>query len=452
MQDTGRASTFSGQVIVLFGTQVFGAGVGIINGILIARLLGPALKGDYAFIVLLPATAIVLVQLGLPHAFGYFAARGQTLGIVGKSVLLTAVLSAVAIAGALVLLPLIGEAFPSGIGLLQVALAFTVLPLALNVTFTTGIVLGRKAVRWYAAVNSAYPIATTVLLAVILGGFGPSVNGALVVYLIAATIQSVGFAVGARHAAAANSPAEPVSYRELFGYGLTYYPASIAGFFSYRADIYLIAFLIADPSASIGYYTLAVGLAEMVFFFPRAVSALFFPHVAGAPREESNRQVAMVCRITIIVTSMVAVSLVPAAAVLIGVLLPAFGPSFPPLLLLLPGVVSLSASSVLGGFVTGIGRPGIHSFGNVISFVVNIIANLILIPVFGIVGAAAASLISYSLSALLLTAIAARFAGASVTEFWIPRVSDVRFAVVTGIGLVRRLRDASQRRADSVGP
>ena len=58
----------------------------------------------------------------------------------------------------------------------------------------------------------------------------------------------------------------------------------------------------------------------------------------------------------------------------------------------------------------------------------NIIANLILIPLFGIVGAAAASLVSYSLSSLLLTLAAARFSRTSVADFWVPRVSDVRFA------------------------
>ncbi len=94
--NSGRASTFSGQVLVLFSTQIFGAGIGIINGILLARLLGPAAKGDYTFIVLLPASAIVLVQLGLPQAFGYFAARAQTIGIFGKSVALAAALSLVA--------------------------------------------------------------------------------------------------------------------------------------------------------------------------------------------------------------------------------------------------------------------------------------------------------------------------------------------------------------------
>ena len=62
----------------LSGRKSSAPGIGIINGILLARLLGPAGKGDYYILVLVPATAMVLLQLGLPQAFNFYAARGQT--------------------------------------------------------------------------------------------------------------------------------------------------------------------------------------------------------------------------------------------------------------------------------------------------------------------------------------------------------------------------------------
>lgn len=439
MQDASRGDTFSGRVMVLFGTQVVGAAVGIINGILLARFLGPAGKGDYYILVLVPATAVVLLQLGLPQAFGFFAARGKTVGIVAKAFVLTTALSLAALVAVVALLPLLRDAFLHGIGPDQILFAFLAFPLALNATFTTGIAMGRQAVRWYAGINMVCPIAWTVLIVVILGGLGPSVNGAIAAYLIVSSIQTAGFAIAAMRVAAVNTEGAPVSYRELFGYGLPFYPGSLAGFFSYRADAYLIAFLVTDASEQLGYYSMAVGLAEMVFFFPRAVSILFFPHVAGAPREESDRQVALVSRVTILVTGAFAVLLIPAAAMMIQLILPAFAPSLLPLVVLLPGVVALSVANVVSGYLTGIGRPGITSSISVISLVVNIVANLILIPSFGIVGAAVASLVSYSLSSLLLTAVAGRESGASVARFWIPRISDVRFAVTTIASLVRRV-------------
>ena len=447
MSASDRGGSFSGRVLVLFGTQVFGAGVGIINGILLARLLGPALKGDYYILILLPATAMVVLQLGLPQAFSFFSARGRTLGIVSKTVILTAALSGGAYLVLVAVMPFLREAFLRGIGLEEILVAFIALPLALNATFTTAIVTGRQAVRWYAAVNMTYPVVSTVLLIVILGGLGPSVNGAIAVYLAAASVQTIGFAIGARHVSRAVQQAESVSYRGLFGYGLPLYPGSLTQFFSARVDAYLIAWLIADPSAPLGYYSMAVGLAELVFYFPNAVATLFFPHVAESSRVESDSQVALVSRVALIVTATVAAALVPAAVVMIYLVLPAFTQSLPALFILLPGVVALSTTKVVNGYVTGIGKTAISSYVNIFAFTLNVIVNMLLIPQFGIAGAATASLISYTTSALVFSTIAARITKTRMADFWIPRRSDVRFIASTTAGLVRRVLGAVVVRA-----
>jgi len=438
MQDTNRGSAFLGRAAALFGSQVFGAGLSVVNGIMLARVLGPAAKGDYYILVLMPATALVLLQLGLPQAFGFFAARGQTASMMTKALALTTASSLAALAGLAMVLPLIRDALSLTIRVEQILLAFLAFPLAVHATFSTAIVMGRLAVRWYAGVNVVRGIATTALLVVIVGGPGLSVNSAVAVYVISSAIQTVGFAIGAGRVRPVDERAQPVSYRELLGYGLPYFPGSLAWFFSYRVDAYLIAFLLTNASEPLGFYTLAVGLAEMVYFFPRAVSTLFFPHVAGSNREQSDSQVGLVSRVTILVTGAVAILMIPAAAVMIGLILPAFGPSLAPLFVLLPGAVALSGASVVSSFLAGIGRPGITSSIALLALGINIVANLILIPRYGIIGASTASLMSYSLTAFLLTAAAARLTRTSIIDFWLPRVSDLRYLFATTAGILRR--------------
>lgn len=447
MQDEGSARTFSGRAVVLFVAQIFGAVVGIVNGILLARLLGPAGKGDYFLLVLLPATMMVLLQLGLPHAFQFYSARGRTAGMLSKASVLTTLLSLAGLVGVIVLMPLLSDLFPPYVGSQQILFAFLALPVALYATYATGIVMGRQAVRWYAGVNMLIAPATTVLLVVVLGGLGLSVIGAVAVYLIAWSIQAIGFAIGARRVTTSITSAETVSYRELLRYGLPLYPGTLTQFFSYRVDGYLIALLIAHPSEFLGYYSMAVGLAELVFFFPNAVSTLFFPHVAGSLREDSDRQVAMVSRVTFLVTGVVALLMIPAAIGMIWILLPAFIPSIPPFLVLLPGVVALSVTKVVSGYVSGIGKPAITSGVIVCAFVLNVIANLVLIPRFGIVGASAASLVSYSVSSIVFTVVAARLTKTSIAAFWIPRGGDVRFTVLASVDLLGRVRDAARDHA-----
>jgi O-antigen/teichoic acid export membrane protein len=435
-----RGARFSGRVGVMFGTQILGAAIGIVNGILLARLLGPAGKGDYYLLVTLPATAVVLIQLGLPGAFEYFTARGQSARLIRRSFVLTALLSAIVYTVVVALLTLLEGTFLHGVDVGLLLFVFLAVPLGLLATFSSAIVLGRQAVRLFAAVKLSYPLAATVLIIVILGGYGASVANAIVVFVIVATINAVAYLVAAVLTSRTVPLPSVAPYRQLIRYGLQFYPGSLAGYFSYRSDVYLIALMMASPSAPLGYYSMAVGLAEMIFFFPNAVSSVFFPHVAGSSREDADRQVAPICRATLLISGFFAVLMVPAAGVLFAVVLPGFDQSIPPLLVLLPGVVALSGANVVGGYVTGIGQPGVNSVVSVIAFVVNVVANLLLIPRFGIVGAAAASLISYSLSSLLLTAVAARYSRTPLTQFWIPRVGDVRYLAGTSVSLARRVQ------------
>jgi O-antigen/teichoic acid export membrane protein len=433
----------------MFGTQVFGAAVGVINGIILARMLGPAGKGEYYLLILLPGTAMVLLHLGLPAAFRFFAARGQTHGIVTKSLVLTTLLTGGACLVGLAVLPIVQTAFLRGIPGEVVLIALLALPLSLHATFSAAVVVGRQAVRMYAAVNSLYPLVWTVLLIVVFVLLGLSVAAAIAVYLIVKLFQTLCFALAAVRVSRAVERPTPAPYRDLLRYGLRAYPESLAAFFNYRIDAYLIALLIANPAESLGYYSMAVGLAEIVLFVPKAVSDIFFPQVAGSNRVDANRHVALVARVTLLLASVGAVVFIPAATIMIWFVLPAFVPSLTPLLVLLPGIVALGAGTVAGGYLTGIGKPGITSMVTLVSVAVNVAANLLLIPRIGIVGAAAASLVSYSVSSVLLTVVAAHHSGLPVRQFWLPRASDIRFVAATVISLVNRVSTRGRdRRAD----
>ena len=444
MEEGDQAEKFSGRVVIMFGTQVLVAAVGVINGIFLARLLGPTGKGDYYLLILLPTTMMVVLYLGLPQAFQYFAARGQTAGLIKRSFAFTGTLTLLGFAIVLVLLPVLLDKILHVLDVGMVLLAFLALPLLLEAPLTAAIVIGRQAIRAYAAVYIAQPVTNTLLLIVLVGVMGLGVPGAVAVFVGVAIVNNIGFLLAAMHVARGVPKPGIAPLRELVSYGLRYYLGGLGSFFSYRTDTYLIALLLANPAESLGYYSMSVALAEMIFIFPKAVATVFFPHVAGSVREDADRQVAMVSRVSLLVCTVFALLLVPCAVVMIWAVLPAFQPSIVPFLILLPGVVALSGANVVGGYITGIGRPGIDSIVSVIGLVVNIAVNLVVIPQFGIIGAAATSLLSYTLSSLLLTAVAARFSGVPLWRFWIPTPADVRFVLTTSTGLVRRMRSGAR--------
>jgi O-antigen/teichoic acid export membrane protein len=420
--------------------------MGIFNAILVARVLGPVSKGDYYLLLQPPATFMVLLQLGLPAAFSFHAARGQVRGVVAKALTLVAVLSLVAFILAWVLLPSLRRTFLPGLEPALIFFALCGVPLLLLSNFTSSILIARQAIRWYAAVSIAQSLGASFLFVLIVGVIGLGVTGAIAAFLMYSSIAAVGFLLGTRRVVASTSSPGPVTYRELLRYGLPLYPGSLSSYFSSRADVYLLAALLVDSAAAVGYYSLAVGLAEMVFLLPSSVNAVFFPHVAGSSRAESDRQAPMVSRVTLLLTAGTAVALAPLGTALVSILLPAFKPSLPALYVLLPGVVALSVNNVVSAYVAGLGLTAVMSVVNIAAFLLNIAMNLVLIPSFGIVGASAASLVSYTASSVATTFIAAHLARAPWLDFWIPRSSDLRFAATTLVQLARRMLGRSASR------
>jgi O-antigen/teichoic acid export membrane protein len=108
---------------------------------------------------------------------------------------------------------------------------------------------------------------------------------------------------------------------------------------------------------------------------------------------------------------------------------------------LLPGVVALSFSKILANDIAGRGNPGINSQQSTIAFVVNVIANLILIPRLGVVGAALATSLSYSLLTILKLFVYIRIAQVSWRDVLLLNREDWR-----RLGMASRLVMAKVRR------
>jgi O-antigen/teichoic acid export membrane protein len=412
--------------------------MGIINGILLAGLLGPTGKGDYALVILLPATIVVFAQLGLPQAFGFFAAQNKTRRLVATAIALATGLALIALLVTAQFMPWIRETFLRGPDLGQILLGLAIVPFSLAATFLNSIVVGRQAVRWNLTAALGVSFSATALLIVLVGVGSMGVDGAIVTYMASNLIHFAILVVGALAVTAiVGAEITRVGVRQLLRYGLPLYPGQLTSFFSYRFDVMLLAAILADPSTAVGYYTMAVSMAGMAFFFPHAVSRLFFPHVAGTTREAADRQLPIVARVTLLVTGLAALALVPASILLIVVVLPDFRPAIEPLLILLPGLVALSVGEVAKGYLTGLGRTGTVSIVSFSTFVLNVVINLALIPVLGIVGAALASFVSYIATAAAFAAIAGRLSGNRFMRFWLPTMDDIRYTIST-VGIIGR--------------
>jgi O-antigen/teichoic acid export membrane protein len=89
-------------------------------------------------------------------------------------------------------------------------------------------------------------------------------------------------------------------------------------------------------------------------------------------------------------------------------------------------------------YLGGRGQPGKISMAASVALVSNIGANLVLIPMYGIVGAALSSVVSYTTLAVLVVLMASRVSGVSPASLCIPKPSDAAQLATSSLTIARR--------------
>ena len=420
----------------MFVTRIARFVAGVVTSFLLARILLPEGRGQYALLVLVPGMLVALGQFGT-SSLSFFAGRGGSVAqLRAHALLLTVGLSVLLVGGTLVLLPWLTSSVlePAPRDLLFVSLA--AVPFQFLATMSGSVLIGRQRFRVYNVILIGQAVLMLALVVVLVLVLRLGVAGAVWAYVSTAVLASIAVTAELwRAVGEASDPGAPVSLPQILGYGMRIYPASVAGYFSYRADVLILSALLGD-AAVIGLYAFAVSLAELTFFVPDAVSTVFYPRVAGMQREAADASAPQVARFTVLITILAVVVLIPVALVAILVIVPDYLGSMLPFLVILPGIVALSSAKVLAGYISGLGLPLSVAGATGASLVLNIVANLLLIPWLGIVGASLASVLSYTTQAVVLALIAARLSRRRAADYLLPTGAEVR-RLVDG---VRELR------------
>jgi O-antigen/teichoic acid export membrane protein len=439
------ATPFARRIAGVFATRVVRFVLGFATSFLLARILGPSGRGAYYLVSLTPTTLATLGQFGLPSAMSFFAGRGRsTRGLQVVALFLSIGLSLALLLGTLAALPWLEQTILKAAPDDLLRLALFSLPFQFLASFAGAILIGRQVMRNYNVILVLQSVLTLVLIVLLVGVLGMGVFGAVLANLILAGAAAAATMNELRRLNRGDPDAAKrpvVRVGELVAYGAKIYPASITSFFSYRADVFLLSALLGDPRP-IGLYSLAVSMAELTFFVPDSVSTVFFPHVAGSERRDADSMAPVVTRFTVLITSLSVLGLIPAAFAAVYLIVPNFSASIPAFLIIMPGIVALSISKILSSYIGGLGMPLRVALASGAALILNLAANLILIPIFGFVGAAIASLISYSAHAIMLVTIASGLSRRPALSFLIPTRAEWT-RLISGIREVYAMRRAS---------
>jgi O-antigen/teichoic acid export membrane protein len=218
---------------------------------------------------------------------------------------------------------------------------------------------------------------------------------------------------------------------------------NIFQFLNLRFDHVLVAML-AGLSAA-GVYLIASRVAEAIIQVASASGTLLFPHVARG-RSQDTSLTERTVRLTLVVVLILAAGVFVAASPVLTI---AFGAEFErgatALRILVLAMLPLTLVRLLAGDLKGRGRAGLVSLGTALGLIASVSLNLLLIPTYGVEGAALASLAAYAAAAAVLV-----FAYRAVTNrdprCLVPRLSDAT-ALVIQAGLLLQ-RHAAPRRAN----
>jgi O-antigen/teichoic acid export membrane protein len=180
-------------------------------------------------------------------------------------------------------------------------------------------------------------------------------------------------------------------------------------------------------------------VAELLWFVSSSLTQAVYGRIGTPDRAQAARTTLRVVHLSLLALLAVAPLVWAAAALLLPRVLGAdYAQSVPLVALLLPGVLAFGGASALSAYFTNhAGQPRVPAQVAALSLGINAALSLLLIPQFGMNGAALAASTSYALTVALLLQRFRRHAGLSWRQVLVPELALLR---QDGRALLRALR------------
>jgi O-antigen/teichoic acid export membrane protein len=188
-----------------------------------------------------------------------------------------------------------------------------------------------------------------------------------------------------------------MEWRRSMAYGLRDFGGIVSDFTTMRLDQLMLGAMAS--SAALGLYVIAVRLSEMTTMLAGAVADALLPEVAATARtgNPTEQLLGRSLRLTIYSHLILLVPVLLAAPMALRKIFgESFLPAAPALRWLLIAAAVWSAGAIVISGLQGLGHPGLSTIARLAAAVVTVVGLLVLLPRWGVTGAAIASLIGYS--------------------------------------------------------
>jgi len=385
----------------VLGSNLFILTNNLLISILIARTLGPVGKGLFESIFIIPLLAISLAEMGISRSIIYYIGKKTFKNEIILSALLILLLatSIIAIVLSILLFVIFKD---TSITLQYIFILLIGIPFRLFVIYCRGFFLGNEKLKEANLLQWLPVFIYLIILSVFLVTHSFTIQNGLISFTLSSIIVAIIAWKKAYYKQIIKLKEGRVIIFKLLKLGLLFSVAIFILFLNYRIDILILKQL--STFKQIGIYTLGVSLAEQLWQLPAAIGIVMISRsVNSTDYNKLNKEVAIVLRLSFLVLFFGSIFLFFAAPLLIDFF---YGQAFSETILvvrvLLPGILLFSIISIIGNTFAGIGKAIVIIKIFLPVLILNILFNIIFIPIYGAIGAAMATNISYTTGAIIL--------------------------------------------------
>lgn len=421
---------FIKNVLFTLVSSIFVMVMNFVVSIILARTLGPTGQGIYAICILFPMTILTFTNLGISRSSIYHIGKKKYNfnDLLSNIITLNLVIIIISLLVGFFILIVFGNELFAHVPLNLLLLGLLLLPLQATLFQSIyGIILGVQKIKIYNLLYIIQNASLFIFIVLLVLFLGKNIFGGILANIISLVITT-SLAIYLTHrffgfGKKFSFNKEIINSLVIFGFKINL--GAAVSYMHLRVDTFILNAILLPES--VGYYAIAVGIAELLGTFSGNVSTVLYPKVAAMKDEESKNQFTpIVSRNNLLITFMGSLLILFFSQWLIVLLYSnEYLPSVQPLQILLIGVIFISVERILTNDLIARGKAMINVYVTSAMLIVNIILNLILIPKYGINGAALSTSVSYTLAFFLIMYFYSKISGNKVSDIIIPKYSDL---------------------------
>lgn len=392
----------------------------------VARILGPEAKGTYYLLVQLVAIIVLCGMFGIDNSAIYFLGKNRmpkaelSANILFLTLLSSIVLLVLTLSFRNLLVNSVLKGVPAGH---LMVMSFAVPFFLFNQIFLS-LILGMNRIIMYnvSQMLCYFFLFFNFIIFVVISKLG--LYGAYLGYIFTYLLMDCIYVFLLIRKAELRINWDHI--KPILDYAARGFLGSIALLLIFKIDSFILN--VFSDIRQVGFYSIAVSVAELILFVPLAIGTVLFPKLTSQEAARLNFSAARVIRTIFLFLVLLGLFfLIFGKQLIMLVYGKVYLPSVIPMYILLPGFIFVSLYYLFFSYFNAIGKPEIITFIAVITLVVKLILSLLIIPRWGISGAALASSISYFLCGVMFFTAFMVNSGKSWKEVLIINNGDIKY-------------------------